>query len=369
MDTEPIWVGFDLGLRRTNVCVIDDAGETLHEEQCETSLPALRIAISPFPVERIRLISVEAGSETHIVRKLRDAGLPVAMFEARKASKFLAVRRNKTDASDAHGLADLGRVGRASISQVYLKTPECQELRSQLVMRKKLVLLRVAAEGAIRSRLALHGCTFKPRISRRQPRRDIEAQLAELKINEGLDLSGHIAPLLDVCESLQIYIKKLDEELKDYAASDAVCRLLMEVPGMGPICALSFYSAIEDPARFRRSTDVAAYLGLVPRRYQSGDVSRTLGITKTGSKLTRTHLVTAATSFGRHAPDCPLKAWYQALRTRAGSRRARVALARKLSILLLIMWKRGEHFDPSRSGRLAPSAALSDDDTAGRTTI
>jgi transposase len=118
----------------------------------------------------------------------------------------------------------------------------------------------------------------------------------------------------------------------------------MEVPGVGPICALSFYSAVEDPSRFRRAGDVAAYLGLVPRRYQSGSTSRTFGITKTGSKLTRTHLVTAATSFGNTGPDCALKRWFLSLRERAGSRRARVALARELAVILLSMWKNDTAF-------------------------
>ena len=129
----------------------------------------------------------------------------------------------------------------------------------------------------------------------------------------------------------------------------------MEVPGVGVICALSFYSAVEDPDRFRSASDVGAYLGLSPRRYQSGGISRTFGITKAGSKLTRTHLVTAATVFGNIAPDCRLKRWSVALRERAGGKRARVALARKLAVILLTMWKNGTHFELSPAGPPAAS--------------
>jgi transposase len=349
METETVWLGLDLGQKRTHVCVIDQAGETLHEQSCETTLPALESAMSGFPIHRMGLIAVEAGSDIHIVRKLRDAGFPVALFEARKASRFLAVRRNKTDASDAKGLADIGRLGRNTISQVYLKSPACQHVRSQLIMRKKLVLLRVAAEGAIRSRFALHGIRFRSTAAPGAVREQVQTRLSQIKADEDVNVAADVMPLVEVCESLRTYLTKLDSTLKERAKSHEICRLLMEVPGVGPICALSFYSAIEDPTRFRKASDVAAYLGLVPRRYQSGELSRTLGITKTGNKLTRTHLVTAATVFGNFAPDSALKEWYMKLRERAGSGRARVALARKLSIILLTMWKNGAHFEPSPS--------------------
>jgi transposase len=176
-------------------------------------------------------------------------------------------------------------------------------------------------------------------------RPQVEALIAQIRDDEGIDLTAILAPLVELYESLSAYMRTLTAEISERASAHDVCRLLMEVPGIGPICAMSFYTAIEEPSRFRRSADVAAYLGLVPRRYQSGEVSRTFGITKTGSKLTRAHLVTAAVVFGQHAPDCALKQWYLRLRERAGSRRASVALARKLSILLLTMWKNGAHFE------------------------
>jgi transposase len=345
LNEDKVWVGLDLGLARTSVCVVDSHGVPLHEQECETKLGALKAVLAPFPAERIALIAVEAGSQTHIVRKLRSAGLPVVMFDARKASKFLAVRRNKTDAGDARGLADLARVGRNTVSHVHLKTRECEQLRGLLVMRKRLVMMRVAAENVLRSRLALYGRPFKAVYATGGVRKQVREQLATVRVEEGLDLQGDLQPLVDLCESLRAYLAALDRDLKKRARSDQVCRLLMGVPGVGPICALSFTSAIEDPGRFRAAADVGAYLGLVPRRYQSGAVSRTRGITKSGSRLTRTHLVTAATVFGTTAPDCALKRWYLALRGRAGSKRARVALARKLAVILLTLWKSGKGFE------------------------
>lgn len=356
MSEQQVWVGLDLGKRRTRVCVVHADGCPLHEVECETNLAALKEALAAFPISRIAVIAVEAGSDTYIVRKLRSAGFPVTIFEARKASKFLAVRRNKTDASDARGLADLARVGRNTVSEVHLKSPECEQLRGLLVMRMRLVTMRVAAENSLRARLAMHGRPFKRVYAIGDLRKEVHTQLTQLKAEENLDLRADLEPLVELCESLRAYLAKLDRDVEKLAKSHEVCRLLMEVPGVGPISALSFYSAVEDPSRFEVAADVGAYLGLTPRRYQSGAVSRTLGITKTGSKLTRTHLVTAATIFGTTAPDCALKRWYLALRERAGAKRARVALARKLAVILLTMWKNGTHFELFPPGRGAPAA-------------
>ena len=351
MNDEIVWVGLDLGLAETHVCVVAADGNPLHEQACETAVGPLKEALAPFPVSRIGRIAVEAGSDVHVVRKLRSAGFPVAIFESRSASKFLALRRNKTDASDARGLADLARLGSHTVSEVYLKSPECQQLRGLLVMRKRLLTIRLATESVLRSRLALHGWRLKSTAGPGNLRKQIEIAMAEINAADGADLRAELAPLVDVCESVRTYMRTLDRDLESRARAHEVCRRLMEVPGVGPICAISFYTAIEDPDRFGAVEIVGAYFGLTPRRYQSGATARTRGITKAGSKMTRTHLVNAATVFGTFAPDCALKEWYLALRDRIGAARARVALARKLAIILLTIWKNQTHFElyPARS--------------------
>jgi len=205
-------------------------------------------------------------------------------------------------------------------------------------------MMRVLVENFLRSRLALHGRRFKTASAAGGVRKQVESELTALLEEGGLDLRSDLEPLVDLAESLRNYLSKLDRDLNRRARADPVCRLLMEVPGVGPICALSFYSAIEDPTRFGATSDVGAYFGLTPRRHQSGAASQTRGITKAGSKMTRTHLVTSATIFGRSAPDGPLKDWFRKLRGRVGSKRAQVALARKLAIILLTMWKNNSHF-------------------------
>lgn len=348
MADDLVWVGLDLGQARTSVCIVDKTGEVLLEETCRTNLNDLETTLSPFPAQAMGLVSVEAGSEIHIVRKLLERGYPVRVFEARKASKFLAIRRNKTDSSDAKGLADLGRLGQNTVSQVYLKSVECQELRSQLVMRDRLVRLRVSAEASVRARLALHGRRLKTSNVPGSFRRHGDACIAELLAGEGIDLEPELGPLMNLCEEFRTYLAKLDRSLAQRAKQHPVCRRLMEVPGVGPICAISFYSAIEDPSRFRRAADVGAYFGLTPRRHQSGETSRTTGITKTGNKLTRSHLVTAATVLRQHGGDSALRLWALKATERIGGHRARVALARKLAVVLLVIWKTGTHFEPQK---------------------
>lgn len=351
MDPETIWAGVDLGQTKTHVCLVDDAGLTLREETCESTVAAISQALVTTDGRRAGLIAAEAGSGTHIVRKLRDAGYPVSLFEARKASRFLSIRRNKTDEGDARGLADLARLGRHTVSQVHLKSLECQQLRGQLSMRHRLVKVRVIVDGAIRSRLALYGRRISRQTSADLMRSRVLAELASLKAEEGIDLSEDVKPLLAVAHSLRKYVTELDKRLEKKAKRHPVCKRLMEVTGVGPICALSFYSAIDDPHRFAPASGVAAYLGLAPRRYQSGDVSYTTGITKTGNSLTRSHLVTAAMVFASRGPDSELKKWAAALRERIGGPRSRIALARKLSIILLTMWKTGAKFEPYPSRR------------------
>jgi transposase len=347
---ERYWVGLDLGETKTHVCVTDDTGLPVLEQDCESTASEIAAVVSRFDRQAIGLMAVEAGTGTHVVRKLRDAGFPVTIFEARKASKFLAVRRNKTDSGDAKGLADIGRIGREVVSQVHLKSLECEHIRGQLVMRTSLVRLRVSLEQILRSRLMTYGRPLNRCYTVEGVRKQVVPALDYIKENEGIDLTEELLPIVVLSEALRTYLKKVDEDLDRTAKTHPICNRLMEVPGVGTLCAWAFYSAIEDPFRFKRVEHVGAYLGLVPRRYQSGELSRTKGITKTGDTLTRTLLVTAALSFLRTAPDCELRQWAFALKDRIGPRRTRVALARKLSIVLLLMWRSGvgfEHF-PSR---------------------
>jgi transposase len=158
------------------------------------------------------------------------------------------------------------------------------------------------------------------------------------------DLERDLTPLLEMSEAVRAHLALMDRDLWRFARDHPVCRHLMQIFGVGPICSISFYSAIEEPHRFTRSSDVGAYLGLIPRRRESGEMSRTLGITKSGNKLARMHLVNSATVLMNRGPECELKDWALALRQRRGRQRARIALARKLAVVMVAMWKTGSPF-------------------------
>jgi transposase len=368
MPDERVWIGLDLGLRRSSLCVVDEAGEVLKEQECASEVAEVEEALADYRSLAIGLVAVEAGTNTHLIRALRARGYPVGIFEARKASKFLGIRRSKTDASDAHGLADLARLGGTTVSQVHLKSVECQHLRSELVLRQKLLRIRVAVETSLRSRLIAYGHRIPAPRSASGLRRSVDEATASLLGENGIDLRSHLQPLLCVAESLRTYLATIDKELEKRAGTIEVCDRFMEIPGVGWLCALSFYSAIEDPSRFDRPEDVGAYLGLVPRRYQSGEVSRTRGITKTGNKLTRQHLVGSALIMRTLKVDCALRDWGLVLKDRIGSGRSRVAMARKLAIVMARMWKDGTRFEPYPSAADRAAATVTERGQAGPVT-
>ena len=175
----------------------------------------------------------------------------------------------------------------------------------------------------------------------------VEGELALIEAAGGAKIAELIMPLVDVHEGIIKFVKAADSQLKRKAEELPATRSFLQIPGVGYLAALAFFSVIEDPARFARSEDVAAFLGLVPRVKQSGTVTRRSGITKGGDRLTRKSLVMSSwVMISRAKKDCALKDWGRALAERSGHYTARVALARKLSVVMLSMWKRGASFDP-----------------------
>lgn len=347
MESERYWVGLDLGQQRTSVCVVDASGIVVRQSDCDTSLPDIEDVLSSVPKDKIEKIAVEAGFGAHVSRRLRERGYNVVIFEIRKLKRLLEIRRNKSDINDARGIADVARLSSESPSQVHLKSLECQALRTRLRLRQRLIQERLAVEGCARSLLHLHGGQVKLPSRGTQLRQFVEPELERLRLQEGIDLRDDIEPLIEIAESLRQHLSCIDRWLLKTVKSNPICRRFLEIPGVGPVCALSYFSAIEEPSRFQRSSDVAAYFGLAPRLYQSGNVRRMFGITKMGNKLTRGHLYIAAQNLLRtRSQTSALQEWGRALTERAGRGRARIAVARKLSVLMLSMWKNGTRFDP-----------------------
>ncbi len=360
MEYANFYVGLDVGADTSSACIIDSHGAILKEE----ALPTASEHVVAFIARRARAdevaIGMESGSASILLaRRLRVAGYRVHMFGTRQASKFLKIRQNKTDTNDARGIADIVRLGRGVVPEVFLKSTECQHLRSQLVLRQKLVTHRVAGEGAINAVLRLNGGRLKKSWSAVSLQRHVDAELTRLRDVEGIDLFDDVQPILAICKSTRQYLERLDRKLTKLAASSSVCSRFMEIPGVGPISALSFYSAIEDPTRFRRNEDVGAYLGLVPRTKQSGTSIKHHGITKMGNSMTRAHLAIAAGTMLRQSKEeCALRTWAINATPRIGRPKARTALSRKLAVVMLAMWKSDQPF--LANGRPALASKLAD---------
>lgn len=349
-----LWVGLDVGADLTSACVIDAQGQVILEKTLATKAAELSGLLKPMK-RRVALVAMEAGSTSiHLARSLRQLKYDVAVLDSRKVSKFLGIRQNKTDTNDARGIAEIACFGRGVISEVLVKSYEVQRLRSKLVMRQRLVRLRVAAEGVMRSLFRLNGGSLKPSSSAKVLRRNVTAELVRLHEAEGVDLSEEILPLLRLCEGMREYLEQLDRSLTASAKANTTCCRFMEIPGIGPICALSFYTAIEEPARFKRTANVAAYLGMVPQTEQSGQTNKHRRISRRGSSMTRAHLVSAAAMHMRWS-NSSLQARGAVLEQRIGKRRAQVAVARKLAVMMLAMWKSDKPYDPQMT-IVVPSA-------------
>lgn len=342
-----IWAGLDVGVETTSVCIIDDDGEVLHEAICPTALKSVHQEIRRLRRRRSARVALEAGTGVHLARGLRTLGYSVDIYESRQLSKFLRVRCNKTDAGDASGIAEAGRVGATAVSKVYLKNLDCQALQSRLTIRRHLIGERVAAVNLLCRQLELYGGRIRRSTRPRHLRENVEAEIRKLFRKEASPLTSELRSLLNRCEEMVLHQQAIDDELKQLAFDNEVCCRFMAIPGIGPICALTFYAAVGDPDRFARCANIGAYFGLAPRIHQSGLTSRRGRISRMGSKAMRSLLVQASITFMRlGGSDSDLRMWASNVEARRGAGRARVALARKLAIVMLSMWKTGQPYLP-----------------------
>jgi transposase len=347
LSARTLWIGLDVGADQMAACATDEKGLVLLEEVLPTKASAFDEYFKRHK-RRIKLIGLESGDHgIPLTRSLRKMGYRVAVFDARQASKFLAIRRNKTDRNDARGLADIARIGQDSVSEVLVKSPECQRLRSMLVTRQKLVQLRVSTEGALRSLFRLNGGRLKHSHSAAALRKNVAGELKRLPKLARINLSKDAQPLLALSEGLRLYLEDMDRTLSRMAEENPVCQRFLKITGVGPLCALSFYSAVEDPSRFRRNENIGPYFGMVPLVRQSGNTCTSLKISKRGDSLTRSYLATAALVHMRFSTSA-LSQWGNGLSERTGKRRAQIAVARKLAVIMIAMWKSNAPYDPTR---------------------
>lgn len=282
-------------------------------------------------------MGLEAGTLTqHLTYGLREAGFDVVCMEARQVNAALSAMRNKTDKHDARGIAQILRAG--WYSRVHVKSVEAHHTRAFLTSRKVMQRKCIDLENEIRDLLKVFGVKLPMRLSRGAfddaVRDTIESDPA---LSHALLLQAR-GVLFDT-------FLELDRRVKRKAREDAVCRRFMGVPGVGEITALSFKAAVDDPARFKSSRTVGAHFGLTPRCFQSGEKDNPGGISHAGDRDMRAALYAAANAMlMRSIAWSSLKAWGVRLMKTRGRRRAIVAVARKIAVVLHRMWADGSDF-------------------------
>ena len=340
------YAGIDVSLERSSVCVVDATGKIVREAKLASEPEALAGFFAGLGLAVTR-IGLEAGPLSQWLHAgLSEAGFEAVLLETRHVKAALSAMVVKTDRKDARGIAQLLRMG--WYRPVHCKSLPAQEVRALLVGRKLLQGKLLDVELSIRGILRGFGLKLGE-VSRGR----FAARVHELVAGQPM-LERVVEPMLRAREVLRTEYQVLHRAVLAIVREDAVCRRLMGVPGVGPLVAITFTSAVDDPARFGRSRAVGAHFGLTPKKYQSGETDVTGGISKVGDAMVRTALYEAAnvmlTRAGRFSA---LKRWALEVARRRGMRRARVALARKLATVLHRLWIDGSEF---RFGREATAA-------------
>ena len=333
------YAGIDVSLEYSSVCVLDSNGKIVREAKVLSEPEALIAWFGSlgFAVERIGL---EAGPLSQwLYAAMKEAGLAVELLETRHVRDAFKAMPVKSDRNDARSIAQLMRLG--WFRPVHCKSMEAQETRSLLTARKlvqsKLFDVKNSLRGILRGFGLKVGKTTEL---------EFAGRIKEL-------VAGHphlemIAnSLLAVHDVLRNEFKTIEKQVNKIVRSDTRARLLMSTPGVGPIVALTYASAIDDPGRFKSSKQVGAHFGLTPKKYQSGETDYTGRISKIGDSSVRTALYEAAhVILTKPVKGCSaLKGWATRIARRAGMSKAKVALARKLAVIMHRMLVDGKPFN------------------------
>jgi transposase len=329
------YCGIDVANKTSCICIINDQGAVLHRETIATEsgdlesalqgLGELKVIIEASPLAEVIASRVEAQGHTPVIIDPR-------------AAKHLVSSKKKTDARDAQTLAEIGRGG--WYVAVHRKSQPARIMRSQLRARQALQKQNKALLSSIRGLLRAHGIQlgkvsegqFVSRVTE-----TVEQQLPELLTS--------FKAMLEIWEMTRTQVNQLKAEIEQACKEDTISQCLESVPGIGPLISTAYRATIDDPQRFKNGKEVADYIGLAPRIYQSGEVEYRGRITKEGDSLLRWHLVEGAHVLLTHGQDCALKRWGLALQERKGSAKAKVAVARKLAVLLWKLWKEQKKFE------------------------
>ncbi len=331
-----LFVGLDVSLEKTAVCVLNEHGGIVKEAEVASEPEALERWIGTQPGS-IAAVGLEAGPLSQwLHRGLSTAGLDVVLMETRQVKGALKAMPIKTDRRDTEGIARLLHLG--WFRPVHCKSVSAQEVRALLTARKAVQQGMLALEMSLRGLLRNFGLKVGA-ISRGR----FEHRIRELAAGNVM-LDAATEPMLRARASLRHELARLERHVRGLAQEDEVCRRLMSMPGIGAIVALTFRSAVDDPARFKSSKKVGPWAGLTPSRNQSGERDVSGHITKAGDAGLRRALCQAATVMMNRGPSTWLRTWAAQIARRRGRKCAMVALARRIAVVLHRMWRDGTVF-------------------------
>jgi transposase len=333
------FVGCDVSDRTTEICVLDGAGTVLERREARTTSPALVRALARY---RPAIVAIEVGTHSRWIEEaLSSAGHRVIVANARQV-QIIWKRRTKTDRADALLLARLARIDLDLLMPVHHRSRAAQVDLASIRARDALVRVRTTLVNHVRGVLKSFGARAQDCSTRAFPER-VAKQLPP-------ELVPSLAPIVEVLRSVNEQIASHDRQLEQLASACPTTARLSEVSSVGPITALTFRLTVEDPSKFKKSRVVPAFLGLTPAKDQSGDSDPQKRISKTGDPLLRRLLVQCAQHLlGPFGEDCDIRRWGRRLAERGGKngkRRAVVAVARKLAVVLHRIWLTSSSYRP-----------------------
>jgi transposase len=343
------YVGLDVALKTTQVCVMDQEQKIVAETKIETHPEALALYLHKLGLTYHR-VGLETGALAQwLFEGMARTGLPICCVDARKIKGFLKLEKtNKNDRNDARGIAKLMVFGTEHM--VHVKSLEAQRMRSLLAARKSIQIKMLDLKGFVRGNIRQYGLKMD-KISESA----WEMRVRELIAGDNF-LHMLIEPVLTCIRTMRIEVVRLSKEIHQITRRDPTCRLLMTCPGVGPIVSLAFKSAIDIPERFTSSQTVGAFLGLTPKQNQSGETDNKGKISRAGDTGLRTVLVEAAHMILARGRPSWLKDWALKVKKRTNLFVAAVALARKLAVIMHRMWLDNTEFRWERAPEMAQTA-------------
>jgi len=347
---QKLTVGLDLGDKSSRYCILDEAGEVVNEDQVPTTKAGLDSLFAKMPASRIAL---EVGTHSPWVsRHLASMGHEVIVANAHKV-KLITQSVRKNDRMDARQLARLARVDPKLLSPIRHRGEQAQRDLAVIRARAELLAARTKLINSARGLVKPMGERLK----------QCDADQVGTGLGESLSEGARavIGPLLKAVEALSEQLGKYEEQIDGMAKRYPEVKVLQQVYGVGPLIAMTYVLTLEDAGRFAHSREVGPYLGLTPKQRDSGDSQPELGISKAGDGLLRSLLVQGAHCMLRKkAPESDLRAWGLGKMGSGGKRakkRAIVAVARRLAVLLHHLWATGEVYDPQYNRKAVEAAA------------